>query len=79
MGDVFAAAQSYDPPPVVGMGEPSFRPDEHVMTMPTLNPVQESPVLKGVALLNSLGDAASPEVKAFRAVLTAAQGNEAAP
>ena len=79
-GDVLAAAQGYQPPPVVPLGMQSLRPDEHVMTPPAgPSPMQPNPVLKGVALLNVLGDQASPEVKALRNVLAAQQGNEQAP
>src|SRR5436309_2062505 len=31
-GDVMSAAQGFNPPPVVPLGMPSLRPDEHVMT-----------------------------------------------
>lgn len=37
------------------------------------------PLLRGVALLNALGDSASPEVKALRNVVGAQQANAAAP
>lgn len=80
-GDVLQAAQGYNPTPVVPIGMESLRPDEHVMTgLPQPAPqLPQSPVLKGVALLNALGDTASPEVKALRNVLAASQGNEQAP
>lgn len=86
--DIQQAAQQFNPPPVVGMGEPSLNPNEHVttgmdagigQTAPTQAGLQQSPVLKGVALLNTLGDQISPESKAIRDALTAAQGNEQAP
>lgn len=79
-GDVMQAARDFNPPPVVPLGMPSLRPDEHVMTPPNPTmPMQQTPVLKGVGLLNALGDSASPEVKALRNVLAAQQGNETAP
>lgn len=83
-GDVMQAARDFNPPPVVPLGMPSLRPDEHVMTglqtpQPPTAPMQQTPLLKGVGLLNALGDAASPEVKALRNVLAAQQGNEQAP
>ena len=79
-GDVLQAARDYQPPPTVPLTMPSLRPDEHVMTppqQPTM--LQQTPVLKGVGLLNALGDSVSPEVKALRNVLAAQQGNELAP
>lgn len=81
--DVHQAARDFQPPPVIGMAEPSMNPAEPVTSGmgvgPSAPPLQASPVLKGVAVLNALGDGASPEVKAIRDVLTAIQGNEAAP
>jgi hypothetical protein len=73
------AAKEFTPPAVVGMGDPTMNPTEHIMAAPQAPAGPPPPVLRGVALLNVLGDAASPEVKALRNVLSAAQGNEAAP
>lgn len=81
-GDVMQAARDFNPPPVVPLSMPTMRPDEHVMTgvaQPPAPPMAQTPVLKGVALLNALGDSASPEVKALRQVLSVQQGNEQAP
>lgn len=73
------AAQQFTPPPVVPMGAPSMNPAEHVMTPAQPSAFQQSPVLKGAALLNALGDGASPEAKAIRDVLNATQANQATP
>jgi hypothetical protein len=86
--DPTQAAQQFAPPPVVPIGQPTLNPNEHVTTgmnagigptVPTQAGLSQSPVLKGVALLNALGDAASPDTRAIRDALTASQGNEAAP
>lgn len=80
-GDPHADAQSFDPPPTIPLTAPSQRPDEHVMTPPAVQsaPTSPDPLLNGVALLNSLGDAVSPEVKALRAAVAATQANTGAP
>lgn len=86
--DIRQAAADFQPPAIPGIGDPSMNPGEHVttgmnagigQTTPTQGPLQPSPVLKGVAVLNALGDDASPDVKAIRDVLSAAQGNAGAP
>lgn len=68
-------------PTVVPMGAPSLRPGEPVTAppIPPQAPNGPDPLLNGVALLNSLGDSASPEVKALRNVVSAQQANAAAP
>lgn len=85
--DVQQSAQQYQPPPVIPMGQPTMNPGEHVTTgmdagigqqVPT-QMMQPSPVLKGVALLNQLGDDVSPETKSLRDALAASQGNQQAP
>jgi hypothetical protein len=78
--DVTAQAQAYTPPPVVPMGQPSMNPTEHVTAgMGQPPPAAPSPVLKAVALLNTLGEDASPATKAIRDVLAATQANQATP
>lgn len=82
--DLTAAAQSqaqtFQPPAVIPGSAPSMRPNEPVTTPPSAPiPGPDDPLLSGVALLNSLGDAASPEVKALRNVVSAQQANAAAP
>lgn len=75
------SAQNFQPPPVVPLGAPSMRPNEPVTAPPSQPsaPNGPDPLLNGVALLNSLGDTASPEVKALRSVVSAQQANSAAP
>lgn len=77
--DTMAAAAGYTPPPVMGIGAPTQNPDQHVMTPAPAQPAQPSPLLAGVALLNSLGAEASPAVKALRNSVAAMQSNAAAP
>ena len=85
--NVTQAAQQFQPPPVIPISQGTLNPNEHVTTgmnagigpaQPT-QAVQSSPILAGVALLNALGEHATPETKAIRDALTAAQGNTAAP
>lgn len=75
------SANNFQPPPVVPLGAPSLRPGEPVTTPPVAPqpPAGPDPLLNGVALLNSLGDSASPEVKALRNVVSAQQANAVAP
>lgn len=77
--DLMSQAAGYQPPNVVPLRAPSQRPGEHVMTPPPPPNTPPSPLLTGVALLNSLGSDASPEVKALRNVVAAGQANGAAP
>lgn len=77
--DVMAQAQAYQPPPVVPLTAPTGRPGEPLMTPPTPTPSTQGALLSSAALLNSLGDDASPAVKALRNVLAAGQANAGAP
>lgn len=78
--DVMGQAQAFQPPPVVPMAQPSMNPAEHVTAgIGQPAPVMQSPVLKAVALLNTLGEDASPATKAIRDVLNASQANQATP
>lgn len=90
LGDPMASAQAFNPPPVVPMGAPTARPDEPITagiptgpgpnTPPRLfGSMAQPPLLKAAALLNTLGDDASPEVKALRDAINASQGNQGAP
>lgn len=87
-GALMQAVQQFSPTtPVVPMGAPSMRPAEPATAGmssgpgpgPTPPPVASNPLLHGVALLNALGGAVSPEVKALRDSLAASQANMAAP
>lgn len=84
--DVHQQAREFTPPPVVPMGAPTMNPGEPVTAGiptgpgPTMPPsLPPSPVLQGVALLNTLGESATPETKAMLTALTAAQNQQAAP
>lgn len=81
LADAQQSASDFNPPPVVPIGAPTMLPNEHVMTSPPTPqaPNAPDPLLNGVALMNSLGDTASPEVKALRNVVSAQQANSAAP
>ena len=67
--------------PPIPAGAPSMRPDEGVMTGfgdPMLEQAfmpPPAPHLRALALLNSLGDEVSPQVKALREVLNASEAN----
>lgn len=84
--DINAQAQQFSPPPVVPMSAPSNNPGEPLTAGMSTGigpnaPTQlaASPLMKGVALLNQLGNDASPDVKAIRDVLSAQQANQATP
>lgn len=86
--DAHQQAREFTPPPVVPMSAPSMNPTEPVTAgvpsgpgpnMPPQPALPASPVLQGIGLLNTLGDAATPETKAMLTALTAAQNQQAAP
>jgi hypothetical protein len=84
-GAALGDAQSFQPPTVPQMGDPSALPGQAVTAgIGASGPAPGSqpggdPLLRGVALLNSLGASVSPEVKALRNVVGAQQANAAAP
>jgi hypothetical protein len=86
--DPMSAALNFQPTtPVVPIHADTTNPNEPVTAgLPTgpgagppPMPVANDPLLHGAAILNALGDNASPAVKALRNVLNATQANTAAP
>jgi hypothetical protein len=81
------------PGEVTPINAPSLRPDEHPMTGASVGPgggpevlgsfapaqFQPSPLVRGVGLLNSLGENVPDQVKQLRSALLAANANSATP